>query len=85
MATVAYTTIRHGLDDGKVLVVNEGDPVPSDLPKEVVQSLQDQGLVGEPPSTPQQQDEEKAQLQAQNEDLEKQVNDLKRQLAAAKK
>ena len=82
MANVALTTIRHGKDDGSVVVVKEGDEVKG-LPKDVVEDLKSQGLIGEPAVSTVEQDEQVEKLEAENEDLQKQVEELQAKLAEA--
>ena len=82
---VAYTEIRHGNDDGTIVTINEGDEVKG-LPKEVVEQLKEDGIVGDAPSQEKTDDlnEEVEQLSEENDDLKAQVAELKKQLAAAK-
>ncbi len=84
MANVAYTRIEHGTDDGDLVVVEEGDEV-KDLPADVVKELKEQGLVGEPPKTKAERDEDLESLEAENDELQARVQELEAQLAAAKK
>lgn len=69
MADVAYTTIRHGKDDGTVVVVNEGDEVKG-LPSEVVKDLKEQKLIGPKTVSSDEVDAEKAEMQAKIDELE---------------
>jgi hypothetical protein len=77
MAAVAFTTIRHGKDDGEVVVVNEGEEVKG-LPADVVKDLKEQGLVGEPPKTQEEKDEDKEALQARVDELEAQLAEFEK-------
>lgn len=61
---VAFTTIRHGKDDGSVVEVKENDTVKG-LPEDVVKSLKEQGLVGDPPKTQAEKDDDLAAAQAE--------------------
>lgn len=78
---IAFTEIRHGLKDGKVLVIKEGDEVKG-LPADVVNQLKEQGIIGDAATTEVVVDEE---LQKENEDLKAQVEALKKELADASK
>jgi hypothetical protein len=69
---VALTTIRHGKEDGTVVVIEEGEKV-TGLPSDVVKDLKEQGLVGSPAMTPSEVDEEKAELQAKIDELNAQL------------
>lgn len=74
---IAYTEIRHGKDDGSVVVIKEGDTVKG-LPKDVVDQLADQGIIGDEPTR-----EEVVDLNEENADLRAQVEALQKQLAEA--
>ena len=78
---IAFTEIRHGLKDGKVLVIQEGSEVKG-LPADVVDQLKEQGIIGDAATTEVVVDEE---LQKENEDLKAQVEALKKELADASK
>lgn len=84
MSDVALTEIRHGKEDGEVVVVKEGDEVKG-LPKDVVENLKEQGLIGAPPVSTVEQNEKVEELEQENEDLQKQVEKLQAELAEAKK
>ena len=85
MTQVALTRIRYGADDGTVIDVLEGDPIPKDIPKDIVEELKASEAIGEPPVTAAQADDEKATLAAENDALMSQVAELQKQLTEAKK
>lgn len=76
---IAFTEIRHGKDDGSVVVINEGDEVKG-LPKDVVEGLKAQGIIGEQTSAAEVED-----LNEENEELRAEVAELKKKLAEATK
>lgn len=76
---IAFTEIRHGKDDGSVVVINEGDEVKG-LPKDVVEDLKAQGIIGEQTSAAEVED-----LNEENEELRAEVAELKKKLAEATK
>lgn len=78
---VAFTTIRHGEEDGSVTIVEQGHPVTGILPVDVVDELRNQGLVGVAQLTPEQAQEDAAERAA----LQTRVAELEAQLAAAQK
>jgi protein-L-isoaspartate O-methyltransferase len=80
MAKVAFTRIEHGDKDGKLIVVEEGAEVKG-LPKELVDQLAEQGIIGEPAKTESDRDEDIAELEDENDALKAQVAELKKQLA----
>ena len=51
MSEVALTDIKHGLEDGSVVEVKQGDKIPSTIPAAAVRILRDSGAVGEAPVT----------------------------------
>lgn len=77
---IALTEIRHGLPDGKLIVVKEGGTIPKEIPASVVKALQEIGSIGEPQSVEVVAD---ASVVTENEELKKQVEELKKQLADA--
>lgn len=72
---IALTTIRHGNEDGTVLEILEGEVVKG-LPEDVVDSLAEQGLVGEAPKAVE-------EALSENEELKARVAELAAQLEAA--
>lgn len=74
---IAFTTILHGNEDGSVVTINEGEAVKG-LPKEVVDDLKAQGLVGDAPVASEVQEAEADALRAR-------VVELEAELEAAKK
>lgn len=51
MSEIALTDIRHGLDDGTVIEVKQGNKIPSTIPGSALLALRDAGAVGEAPVT----------------------------------
>lgn len=51
MSEIALTDIRHGLDNGTVIEVKQGNKIPSTIPGSALRSLRDAGAVGEAPVT----------------------------------
>ena len=51
MSEIALTDIRHGLDDGTVIEVKQGNKIPSTIPGSALRALRDAGAVGEAPVT----------------------------------
>jgi hypothetical protein len=79
MGLKALTNISHSDKDGKPVWFNAGDDVKeSDFSKEQWEQLKEDGAVGVPAANA-------AEVADENEVLRKQVEDLQRQLAAAKK
>ena len=81
MSDVALTTIQHGMENGKVVVVKEGEPVEG-LPSDVVADLKEQGLIGKAPVVQEDDDDAEDERVA---DLEAQVAELRAKLAEASK
>jgi hypothetical protein len=85
MATVALTNLKIGKEDGSFTWIEEGEDVKkSDLPEGVFDELKEAGAIGAPPA-PRESDASAAELEAENDDLKKRVEELEAQLAAAKK
>lgn len=77
---IAFTEIRHGNDDGSIIVIKEGETVKG-LPADVVKDLTEQGLIGNKAEVEIVQDPE---VVKENEALKAQVEALQKELAAAK-
>jgi pheromone shutdown protein TraB len=71
---VALTQIRHGNEDGTLTVVEQYQDVKG-LPKDVVEGLKAQGLVGDLPEAPQALVEERDLLAQRVAELEQQLKD----------
>jgi hypothetical protein len=82
MGLVAFSEIRHGKDDGDVVVIPEGEPVKG-LPKEVVEELKAVGAVGEEPKASSETQEELAEVTSERDRLADEVEQLRQQLAEA--
>lgn len=70
MGLVAYSRIEHGKEDGSLVVIEEGESV-TGLPKDVVETLKETGVVGE---TPVPDADEIAELRARVAELEAELN-----------
>jgi hypothetical protein len=79
---VALSTIRHGKEDGEVVVFEVGDSV-TGLDKETMLELEAAGSVGPEPQAAAEAQEDLAASEAARQTLEKQVEELQQQLAAA--
>lgn len=76
MAKVALTAIRHGMPDGSVVEVTEGESV-SSLPKEVVAELEKiDGVIGSPSMAPDKVDQTVTDLEAQVAELQAKLAEL---------
>lgn len=79
MADVALTRIEHGLEDGTVIFVEQGEKVDK-LPAEVVKNLKALGVIAEGVPINEPLPDFNA-LAAENAELKAQVEELKAQLA----
>lgn len=83
MSKVAFSEIRHGKDDGEVLVIKEGEPVKG-LSKEVMLELEAAGAIGEEPMASSEVQADLAAVESERDDLQDQVQKLQQELAQAK-
>lgn len=76
---IAYTTILHGMPNGDVVRVEEGEDVKA-LPKKVIDELTELGVIG-PDLSRTDPDED---IVAENEELKAQIEALQKEVEAAK-